>query len=190
MSKRLKKIVAVVFCAALVVGTAGCGKKKEDADQGKKIKDVAVADIAAKVQEAYGENYLAGYQYTEEEVQTKFGINPEDCEEYVAQGAMISVHVDTFVAVKAKAGKKEAVKTALEAYQTTLKEDTLQYPMNLPKIQASVIKEYGDYVFFIMLGMLDEEKLETADEEELLKAFGEQNEIAVKAIEDLLYGVQ
>lgn len=186
MSKRFKRIVAVVFCAAMIVGTIGCGSKKDEADQGKKIKDVAVADITAKVQEAYGENYVASYQFTEEDLKNTLGLNPEDYEEAVANGPMISTHVDTFVAVKAKPDKKDAVKTALEAYQTRLKEDTFQYPMNLPKIQASVIKEYDNYVFFIMLGFADEAETE----EEMLKAFGEQNEIAVKAIEDVLYGVQ
>ena len=59
----------------------------------------------------------------------------------------------------------------------------MQYPMNLPKIQASEVKVYGDYVFFIMLGAADEEGL---DEEAALKFYQEQNQVAVKAIEGVL----
>lgn len=181
MSKGIQKFMAAVCCAALVFGAVGCGSKEPE------IKDVAVTEIAQEVQKAYGENYVATYQFTDEEVQNLIGINPDDCEELAAYGSMISVHVDKFIAVKAKTDKKDSVKTALEAYQTTLKDDTMQYPMNIPKIQASEIKEYGDYLFFIMLGFAEDE---AADEEKLLEQYKEQNAVAVKAIEDLLYGVQ
>lgn len=181
MSKGIKKFIAAICCVVLAAGAIGCGSKEP------KIKDVPVAEIAKEVQKAYGENYVATYQFTDEEITNLFGVNPQDCEEYVAYGSMISVHVDRFIAIKAKADKKEAVKSALETYQTGLKADTMQYPMNIPKIQASELKEYGDYLFFIMLGFAEEE---SENEEEMMKQFQKQNAIAVKAIEDLLYGVQ
>lgn len=181
MSKKFKKIMAVLLCAALAVGTIGCGNKE------KKVKDVPVTEISEKVQEAYGDNYVASYRFTDEEFQAMFGVDPKDCEEYAAYGSMISVHVDKFIAIKAKADKKADIKSALETYQNSLKEDFLQYPINIPKIQASQIKEYGDYIFFIMLGFAEDEE---ADEETLLKQFEEQDAIAIKVIEDLLYGVQ
>lgn len=181
MSKKTKRIMAMLLCTVLAIGAVGCGSKE------KKVKELPVTEIAEKVQEAYGENYVATYQFTDEEVQNIFGINPEDCEEYAAYGSMISFHVDKFIAIKAKTDKKDDIKSALETYQTSLKEDTLQYPINIPKIQASQIKEYGDYVFFIMLGFAEDD---TVGEEELLKQFEDQDAIAVKSIEDLLYGVQ
>lgn len=180
MENRMKKCIAVILSILSVFALAGCG------DQEKKIKDVPVSEIAGQVQEAYGDNYVAEYAYTDEDMQNLFGVDPDDCEEYAAYGPLMSGHVDTFLAIKAKADKKDEVKSALEAYQARLKEDTMQYPMNLPKIQASTIKEYDNYIFFIMLGFIDEDD----DEEKMKELYSEQNDVAVKVIEDLLYGVQ
>ena len=180
MKHKFKSIILLACCAALIIGVSGCSGDK-------KIKDVPVSEIAEEVQKAYGDQYVATYQFTDDELQELIGVDPKDCEEYIAFGPMMSTHVDKFIAIKAKSDKKETVKAALEAHQTSLKEDTLQYPMNIPKIQASEIREYGDYLFFIMLGFPEDD---TADEEELLAQFQEQNAIAVKVIEDLLYGVQ
>ena len=173
-----KKIFALAAGLCLVLGMAGCGKK-EDAG----TKDVPVSQIRDAVAEAYGENYFADYQMSEEEAGTLLQTDTENWEEFVAEKAMISTRVDTFVAVKAKEGKAEDVKGQMESYQEYLKKDTMQYPMNLPKIQASEVKVYGDYVFFIMLGAADEEGL---DEEAALKFYQEQNQVAVKAIEGVL----
>lgn len=71
MIKKVKRIMAMLLCTALAIGTVGCGSKE------KKVKDVPVTEIVTKVQEAYGENYVATYQFTDEEVQNMFGVNPK-----------------------------------------------------------------------------------------------------------------
>ncbi len=63
--------------------------------------------------------------------------------------------------------------------------DTMQYPMNLLKAQASRIYTKGDYVFFFMLGFIENELEETATEEEQIDAYKEQNQIAVDAVKEL-----
>lgn len=188
MSHLWKKAAFFCLCGALLMGAVSCGKNQEKgAGQEQKIKDVPVAEIESAVAAAYGENYIPSMEYSGEELESVFGIDPELCQEYLAKGPMISVHVDTFVAVKAKEGKAGQVQEALEAYRERLLEETLQYPMNIPKIQASQVKAYGDYVFYLMLGAADDPEIDT--EEKQLQAFEEQNSIAVKAIEEKLYGI-
>lgn len=187
MNQFWKKAAIAFMCGILVVSTVACGTAKEEQSQEKEIQDVSVSEIEEAVAEAYGEDYLAKMEYAPEEIKNVFGIDPELYEECLAKGPMITVHVDTFVAIKAKSGKTEEVETALKDYQEKLKADTLQYPMNIPKIQASEVKVYGDYVFFIMLGYADAE--EGQSEEEMLKEFQKQNEKAVTAIEGVLYGI-
>lgn len=50
---------------------------------------------------------------------------------------MISTFVETFIGVQAKDGKGDDVEAALNAYRDRLVGDTMQYPMNIAKIQAS-----------------------------------------------------
>ena len=103
-----KKMFALAAGLCLVLGMAGCGKK-EDAG----TKDVPVSQIRDAVAEAYGENYFADYQMSEEEAGTLLQADTENWEEFIAEKAMISTRVDTFVAVKAKEGKAEEVQLSL-----------------------------------------------------------------------------
>ena len=104
-------------------------------------------------------------------------------DEIVAEGPMISVHVDTLIIVKAKSDRVEDVRTALENYRETQIETGMNYPMNIPKLQASEVVVYGNYVCYIMLGVIDDS---LTDEGEMLAAFQEQNKIAEDAIQGLL----
>ena len=98
---------------------------------------------------------------------------------------MMSVHVDTFIAVHANEGQADTVEEALNSYREYLVNDTMMYPMNIGKVAACRVYRNGDYVFFIMLGSIP---LEVSDQgDEATKTYAEeQNEIAVKAIEELL----
>ena len=52
---------------------------------------------------------------------------------------MISVHVETFVGIKAKEGKAGDVAKELEAYRKKQIEEAVQYPMNMTKLEASQV---------------------------------------------------
>ena len=98
----------------------------------------------------------------------------------------MSFSSDVKMELEAADGKVEEAKKALDAYRETLVNDTLQYPMNISKVQASQVYVVGDYVFFIMLGQIPDEMLERGDESEMLKASQEQNQIAIDAINKVL----
>lgn len=144
--------------------------------------DVDLSEIQKKVQEAYGESYIPSMDFDQQAMNDLFGISEDMYEEYIAQGPMISVHVDTFIAVKAAEGKADAVEEALNVYRDNQVNDSVQYPMNLPKVSASQVVRHGDYVFFVMLGS-PEEEAELEGEDAALESAKENNQIAIDIID-------
>lgn len=183
-----RQIVAAVLALAFVAGAVPASMELQDtftAEAAKK-KTPSVKKIRKAVMEAYGENYHANYSLTSEEINQTYGLSSKWYTAAVADVPMISVNVDTFVAVKAKDAKaKKKIKAKLEEYKDTQINDALQYPMNLLKFQASQIYTKGNYVFFIMLGSIDNETMQTATEEEQIEMFKEQNQLAVDTIKGL-----
>ena len=184
----MKKIVTLVL-ALMMVLLAACGGNSDEttvaettAEAGYKS-DVAVSDIRDAVAAVYGENYLATMPLDAEMLEMSYGITADMYEEFVAEVPMMSAHVDTLIVVKAKADKIETVKAALEAYRQDQVENGFHYPMNVPKVQASEVVVYGDYVVYIMLGTTDNMD---ADEATLLAEFQAQNQLGKAAIEEIL----
>lgn len=152
-------------------------------DNGAQSTDGAITAIHQAVKDAYGDEYYPNMPVEDEMFEDTFGVSLDDVDDYVAEMPMISVNVDTFVAIKAKSGKADAVEEALNAYRDKLVNDTMQYPSNLPKIQGSKVYKQGDYVFFIMLGEIPMEVLDESDEA-AIKAAEENNQKAIAAIDD------
>ncbi len=142
--------------------------------------DSTLQEVYDAVKAAYGENYIPSMMIESQQLSEVYGITAENVESFIAEGPMMSAHVDTFIAIKAVEGKGEEVETQLTAYQTMLQTDSLQYPMNMAKVNSSQVVRHGDYVFFVMLGSFDER--ENASEEEQLKFAQEQTQIGVDAI--------
>lgn len=163
----MKKIIVMVLAISMIVVFAvGCTPKTPE-----KV-NVNLTDIHNAVKESLGEEYAPNRDMEKEEIENIVGVKAEDMEEYIAQAPMISVSVDTFIAIKAKEGKADAIEEGLNKYKKFLVEDSLQYPMNDAKVNASEVVRHGDYVFFVMLGKYDdrqeateEERLEFAKEE-------------------------
>lgn len=144
-------------------------------------KEISLDEIHAAVKEAYGENYIPSAPFDEQGMKELFGVNSDLYDSFIAEGPMISVHVETFVAVKAKEGKGEEVAKHLNDYRESQLNDALQYPMNLPKLEASQVVRHGDYVFFVMLGSPSMEA-EEKGEEAALESAKENNQIAIDII--------
>lgn len=149
--------------------------------------DQTLTDIHEAVMKAYGERYIPSMSYYETELEEMFGVKADWVDSYIAEGPMISVHVETFIAVKAKPGKASDVKKALEDFRTNQIENSMQYPMNMPKLQASQVLEHGDYVFFVMLGSAAQDE-EEQGEEAALESAKKDNQIGVDVIENYFKG--
>lgn len=146
--------------------------------------DVALEDIHTAIKELFGENYLPSMPLDTEYLEMTYGVKPEWIESYVAEIPMISFHVDTLIAIKAADGQADNVESALNDYRTYVVENSLQYPANVPKVNASRVYRAGDYVFFLMLGVVGDEYMD--DENGAYNVAVENNEKVVSKIEELL----
>ena len=201
----MKKLAALLLVGALSFSMLACGDK-EPGDgtpaEGETVTDtteentteesateygvgVTLDEVKAAVTDALGENYWPNAEIPEEMLSTLYGITEDMYEEYLGESPMISMNVDTMLIVKAKEDKVAAVEEALTAYRETLINDSLQYPMNVGKVQASRIATFGQYVCFVQLGADTMEASENGDEAVIEKC-QQDNELVLEIIENTL----
>ena len=137
--------------------------------------------IRQAVVDVIGDNYFPQMPIPAEFLEG-FGLTADLYDEFFGEMPMISVNVDTLIVVKAAEGKLEAVEGVLNAYRDNLVNDTMQYPQNLGKIQASEVKTIGNYVCFVQLGGDVMDALEKGDEA-VITYCQEQNGLAIAALE-------
>ncbi len=186
----MRKVIVSICIAGMLLGCVSCGSKNQpdstqgatqNSDQVQTTQAVTLTELCDAVKEAYGENYLPEMPYEAEQFENFFGISSDLYEEFAAEAPMMSAHVDIFVAVKAKEGKAEEVEKALQTYQDNLVANSLQYPMNLGKVEGATLYRNGDYVFYFILGGYPDD----VDEVDAQKA-KELNQIGIDAIEGIL----
>ena len=177
MKKTMKYLLAGLLCL-MCVCAAGCGKEKTSPD-------VPLTDILDRVKQAYGDSYIPEMALDSATLEQKYGLTEDMYKEALGEVAMISVKVDEFVAVHANEGRGDDVEKALKDYQDYLINGAMSYPMNMGKINGSRVYRNGDYVFFIMLGDMPQEVMD-GPEEEAKDYAAKENEIAVKAIDQML----
>lgn len=144
--------------------------------------DEKLNEIYAAVREAYGERYIPSMELDSEMLENIYGISRDWYEACIAEGPMISAHVEKFMGFKAVSGHEEDIAAALYDYRDQQLTDGMQYPMNLPKLEASQVLEEDGYVFFVMLGSADTEA-EEQGEEAALESAKANNQIGVDVIE-------
>lgn len=161
------KLIALGLVAVVSAGlVSGCGNNSSAPTPGGEItvESGMTAAFHDSIKMAYGEDYLPSAPLDEEGFTQKFGIPMENVVNFVAEVPMIGTYVDTLVIVESAEGKTEDVAAALTAYREATIADTMQYPMNLAKINASKVYTADEYVFFIMLGAIDETNETEADQ--------------------------
>ncbi len=148
-------------------------------DEGQDGISEEMSSIRQAVVDAMGENYWPDTQIPAEYLEG-YGLTADMYVDFWGEMPMISTNVDTIMIVKAAEGQTEAVEGVLNAYRDVQVNDTLQYPMNVGKVQASQIQVIGDYVCFVQLGA-DTMDLE---DEESIRHCQEQNQMALEAVEN------
>ncbi|MBU9745004.1 DUF4358 domain-containing protein [Diplocloster agilis] len=182
-----RKKAGILGITLLLMAAAlwGCSRPEENKGD-TPVTDVALADIEKAVAAVFGDNYVPNTEYDAGALESEFGVKQDWYENAIAKGPMISAQVDTFVGIEAKKDHAQEVEDALLAYRKRLLEDTMQYPMNQIKIQASQVVRYGNYVFFLMLGELSMEDMDRGDQA-ALEAAKAENQKAVDVVEEMLY---
>lgn len=148
-------------------------------DEGQDGISEEMSSIRQAVVDAMGENYWPDTQIPAEYLEG-YGLTADMYVDFWGEMPMISTNVDTIMIVKAAEGQTEAVEGVLNAYRDVQVNDTLQYPMNVGKVQASQIQVIGDYVCFVQLGA---DTMDLEDEESILHC-QEQNQMALEAVEN------
>lgn len=180
----MRKIQAAILLCMTVLGLTACGTGSQNAQGPEEVTfrtDVSVEDLKAAVVEELGENYWPNMALNETDIEGLLGVSAQDYEEAVAEMPMISTNVDTLIIIRAKEGKTVDVEKAVTEYRERLVNDTMQYPMNIGKIQASEVAVYGNYVCFVQLGA-DTMKAAEQGDEEVITHCKEANVKALDAI--------
>lgn len=208
----MKKAVICAMAAALLLSMAACGKDDADAgntgdnqtteengqgtvepgsteesqpgteDDGQQAQGDSLAYLRDAVVEVLGENYWPNAEITPEMLEQIYGVGPDMYDAYFGETPMISTNVDTLIIIRAKEDQVDAVEEALNAYRDVLVNDTMQYPMNVGKIQASRIEVIGNYVCFVQLGADTQAAMDEGDEA-VIDYCLQENEKAIDAIE-------
>jgi hypothetical protein len=142
---------------------------------------VEMQQLKDKITEALGDEYWPDTQLSEEMLEGLVGLSSDMYDDYLAEMPMISVNVDTLLIVKAKNGNVESVENILESYRENLVNGSMEYPMNIGKIQASRIERIGNYVCFVQLGGSAVDLVEQGDEAVIAECL-EQNELVLEII--------
>ena len=204
----MKKAIVCLCTGMLVLSMVACGRNDEGqmqesqnpTESSQQNNDTATAtpesteapqgengtselkNIRQTLVEVLGENYWPNTEISAEYLED-YGLSADMYEDFYGEMPMISTNVDTVIVVQAKEGQVVAVEEVMNKYRDNLVNDTMQYPMNVGKIQASRIETFGNYVCFVQLGA-DTTQIygEDGDEEGVIKHCQEQNELAIEAI--------
>ncbi len=141
--------------------------------------------LKSAVVDLLGQNYWPDMALDAEMLEVRFGVTKDMYDDFLAEIPMISNNVDTLVIVKAKEGQADAVESALNAYRDVQVQDTMQYPMNVGKVQASMVEKTGNYVIFVLLGADTTELMEQGDEA-VVEACQQVNQSVIDAIKQKL----
>lgn len=137
--------------------------------------------LKAAVVEVLGENYWPNSALQPDMLEMAVGLTSDMYVDYLAEMPMISTNVDTLIIVKPAEGQEEAVWDALNAYRDSKVNDTMQYPMNIGKTQASDVEKVGNYICFVQLGA-DVTNASEEGDEAVIKHCQEANRLAMEAL--------
>ena len=138
MKKIAKLLSGILVCASLVA----CGTKSPELKEG-----ITVKDVIAKVEEKAP--MQMPMELDDTTVADLTTINLEEVEEYAITKAMIMNSADVTAIVKAKDGKVESVKAALQEMLDTEKNNAY-LPEQKEKVENAVLTEKGNYVILLI----------------------------------------
>jgi hypothetical protein len=138
----MKKILMILTLLFLV---SGCQKITLYTEE-----DLNLA--VASIKETFKDDYYPQADISEEMLEMLYGIDLSRVDAYFAEGPLFTMSVDTLLIFIAHEDYVDELKNTLLDYQNYLINDSFQYPMNMPKVNASKVFVQNNLVAFIMLG--------------------------------------
>lgn len=142
--------------------------------------------LRSAVVEELGDSYWPSMAMPADYLESTFGLTSDMYVDYMGEMPMMSAHVDTLLIVKAAEGQEDAVEQALQAYRDNLVENSMQYPMNLGRVQASMVERMDSYVVFALLGGDTMDAEMQGGDEAVIKQCQEINQKALDIISEKL----
>lgn len=146
--------------------------------------------IRAAIMKAYADKYFPNVQVQDDPayMQELLKLDASWYDEAVVEIPMIGANADKLILIHATEGNLENVKAALEAHKQSLIEDSMQYPMNKPRVQTAWVVTVGDYAIFSILGgaVDNPEEMGIYSDEDLLMYYESQNSNAEWAVRGYL----
>lgn len=159
MNKKILKIIMIVGLSLII---AGCSVAEKDVVEDN---EVSLVSIYEEIREHLGDAYVSDLSIDEDVLSDEVGVSLDNVSSYIADMSMMSTHVDRYISIMAMDGQAEEVEKNLIDYKDFLIEDSVNYPMNIAKVNSAEVVRHGDYVFFIMLGKFDEREDATESEQ-------------------------
>jgi hypothetical protein len=97
--------------------------------------DKAVEAVKAE----YGEDYIPSAEINLQQLEEVYKINKDWIKKSYAEGPMMSLNTDMFVAIMATDGNVDKVEQALLTTKNTLINESFQYPMNMAKVKSTQV---------------------------------------------------
>lgn len=144
----------------------------------------SLEDMYEKIKDTYGERYYPNQKIKADELNETFGIGEDLYDDFIADRVTGEETPDTLVIIKAKEGKEGEVKQKLEDYRQKLLDDA-NWADSKEKIEASQVYTNGQYVFYVMLGDVDDD---TLSGEGLMEALGKEVDKGIDAIRNFFTG--
>ena len=221
MKKILSSILVLSMVAVMLLGLVGCGDTTVDnppvenppvetpveppvenpveppVETPEEVV-VTIDDIVHTMMDTFGNNYIPTMPLDADMFNMQLGIDNAKASEYYSEFyagvPMMGTHVDKLFIVKTTDSNK--MSETFAAYMKSQIEDTMQYPMNVSKLENYVITTQGDYVILFILGGytdetpsvtegLTEEQLAAEQERINVAYYVAQNEKALAALENL-----
>lgn len=136
-----------------------------------------------------GDAYWPQMPFDSMMLEMMYGITPDMYDAFLAEGPMMSAHVDALIVIQAKEDQVDAVKEALETYRQSQVDNLMAYPSHVGKIQASKVEVIDNYVCYVILGgdVMDLMEKEDSDAE-VIKHCEAENDKAIAAIKKAIEG--
>ena len=186
----MKKLIALLSVGVLALGIIGCGADESgvggsdveesgagesgvgesDVEEGggEEYRAVEMSAIKDAIVEELGDDYWPNMSLDSDMLEGFIGLTSDMYEDFLAEIPMISTNVDTLIVVRAKEDQVDAVEKAMNDYRDAKVSNTMQYPQNIGKIQASKVARLGNYVIFVQLGADVMDVLDQGDEAVIL----------------------